>query len=164
MLNKKELTLKEKLYFPSIFQGLMVTGKVFLSNLWTFIRGRRGARTVYYPEETRPDYAQNFRGSHVLPLLESGRLRCIACKLCEIHCPARCIVIEAAPSPEGDTYAPKIPTQFDIDYSRCVFCGYCVEVCPKDAILMPSRKKAGPTPNRKELLLTIDDLREGNKP
>ena len=26
--------------------------------------------------------------------------------------------------------------RFEIDYSRCVFCGLCVEACPEDAIRM----------------------------
>ena len=30
----------------------------------------------------------------------------------------------------------KYPVQFDIDLGLCVFCGYCVEACPEDAIRM----------------------------
>ena len=29
-----------------------------------------------------------------------------------------------------------IPVRFDIDLGVCVYCGYCVEVCPEDAIRM----------------------------
>ena len=30
----------------------------------------------------------------------------------------------------------KFPVRFDIDLGVCVYCGYCVEVCPEDAIRM----------------------------
>ena len=30
----------------------------------------------------------------------------------------------------GDRYA----RVYNIDYNRCIFCGYCVEACPTDAI------------------------------
>ena len=51
-------------------------------------------------------------------------------------CPANCIYIEAAENTDakrisaGERYA-KV---YNIDYSRCIFCGYCVEACPTGAI------------------------------
>ena len=35
-----------------------------------------------------------------------------------------------------DPAHPKYPLRFEIDYSRCIFCGLCVEACPEDAIRM----------------------------
>ena len=57
--------------------------------------------------------------------------------LCSAACPANCIYIEAAENTEtkrisgGERYAQV----YNIDYSRCIFCGYCVEACPTDAIV-----------------------------
>ena len=42
------------------------------------------------------------------------------------------VVAEEAPDPAIE----KRPAIFDIDLSRCVFCGFCVEACPVDAIRM----------------------------
>ena len=62
--------------------------------------------------------------------------KCVGCFLCAAACPAHCIYIEAAENTEaqrisaGERYA----SVYNIDYSRCIFCGYCVEACPTDAI------------------------------
>ena len=59
-----------------------------------------------------------------------------ACSLCAAACPANCIYIEAAENTESNriSSAERYAQAYNIDYSRCIFCGYCVEACPTDAI------------------------------
>jgi NADH-quinone oxidoreductase subunit I len=81
-------------------------------------------------------FEARYRGIHVLHRDENGLEKCVACFLCAAACPAQCIYIEAAENAAenrisaGDRYAKA----YNIDYSRCIFCGYCVESCPTDAI------------------------------
>jgi len=86
--------------------------------------------TIQYPEERTP-LSPRFRGLHALRRYENGEERCIACKLCEVTCPALAIIIESEEREDGS----RRTTRYDIDMTKCIFCGFCVEACPVDAIV-----------------------------
>ena len=46
---------------------------------------------------------------------------------------------------------------YNIDYGRCIFCGFCVEACPKDAITHGYNFELS-VYSRADLLKTKDDL------
>ena len=58
------------------------------------------------------------------------------CFLCAAACPSNCIHIEAAENTAENRIsgAERYAKVYNIDYNRCIFCGYCVEACPTDAI------------------------------
>jgi len=67
------------------------------------------------------------------------------------------IEIEAAFDPD-DAAHPKYPLRFEIDYSRCVFCGLCVEACPEDAIRMLKEVPNLPSFGRNAMWLGKEEL------
>src|SRR6202158_2170094 len=81
-------------------------------------------------------FQERFRGAHVLQRDENGLEKCVACFLCAANCPANCIYIEAAENTAEHRVsgAERYAKVYNIDYNRCIFCGYCVEACPTDAI------------------------------
>jgi len=155
--NAPTLTLWERAYLPEILRGLFITSVVFLRNMRSWVTGKKGALTTYYPEETRFDYAPLNRGKHVLTQRPDGKPQCIACNMCATVCPAKVIEIEAAFDPT-DVAHPKYPARFEIDYSRCVFCGLCVEACPEDAIRMVRQTPGLPSDDRHQMWLTLDEM------
>jgi len=103
-----------------LVMGLMLTGKYMFKK----------KITVEYPEERTP-LSPRFRGLHALRRYENGEERCIACKLCEVVCPALAIIIES----EERADKTRRTTRYDIDMTKCIYCGLCQEACPVDAIV-----------------------------
>ncbi|WP_093169099.1 NuoI/complex I 23 kDa subunit family protein [Sinosporangium album] len=89
--------------------------------------------TQQYPE-VQPDLPPRSRG--VIALVEEN---CTVCMLCARECPDWCIYIdshkETLPAPEGGRpRARNVLDRFAIDFSLCMYCGICIEVCPFDAL------------------------------
>ncbi len=130
--------------------GLKVTGRHFFAR----------KVTIQYPEEKTPASVR-FRGIHALRRYPNGEERCIACKLCEVVCPALAITIEAEPRKDGS----RRTTLYEIDLFKCIYCGFCEESCPVDAIVETSIadyhfEKRGENILTKEKLLAIGDKYE----
>jgi NADH-quinone oxidoreductase subunit I len=76
------------------------------------------------------------RSRGVIALLEEN---CTVCMLCARECPDWCIYID---SHKEDVVVPGAARQrqrnvldrFAIDFSLCMYCGICIEVCPFDAL------------------------------
>jgi NADH-quinone oxidoreductase subunit I len=131
---RPKLNWYERLYLPAIAAGLVITFKHFKNMLF----GRTEV-TMQYPEEKwDPQLPEHYRGAPALVRDADGRVRCVACQLCEFICPPRAIKIIPGEIPPTDRFAKveKFPQEFDIDMVRCIFCGMCEEVCPEQAIFL----------------------------
>ena len=149
---RAEPTFWTQLYVVEVFKGLAITMRHMLKNLLAQNR----MPTLQYPELQRT-LPPRFRGRHRLMQKEDGTPRCVACMMCPTACPADCIHIEAADSP--DSSVEKIPVRFEIDLMRCIFCGYCVEACPKDAIRMDTGIFTNLAATRREdFVMTMDKM------
>ena len=81
--------------------------------------------------------------------------------MCETICPAKCIRITAEDAPA--VIVEKRAKTFDIDLGMCVFCGYCVEACPVDAIHMDANDVELSVFSRKDMIWDMPELL-GDKP
>jgi NADH-quinone oxidoreductase subunit I len=140
MKRKEQMTFLERIYVVEIAKGLRITfGKMFV-NLWGHIlkaitrnSSVEAGVAIQYPNARRA-YPARYRGRHRLTLYPNGDIKCTSCFLCATACPARCIYIE--PCEHEDPQVEKFPQRYEIDTLLCIYCGYCVEACPVDAIRM----------------------------
>ncbi len=109
---------------PGILKGLATTARTMA----------RPTHTAEYPDAA-PELPPRSRG--VIALLEEN---CTSCMLCARECPDWCIYIDShketipATTPGGRDRQRNVLDRFAIDFSLCMYCGICVEVCPFDAL------------------------------
>ncbi len=126
-----------------------------LKGLWlTLNRFFSKPITTQYPEEKIPP-ALRWRGIHYFEKDERGKTKCVACGLCMIVCPSKCIYIETAEDEEGR----RVPLTYELDASRCIYCGYCEEACPVGAIFLGQTYEWVDT-QKTSFLLTTEKLLE----
>lgn len=140
----------KSLFLLELLKGMRLTGRYLFARKFT----------VQYPEEKAP-ISPRFRGLHALRRYPNGEERCIACKLCEVVCPALAITIESEQREDGT----RRTTRYDIDLTKCIFCGFCEESCPVDSIVETHiyeyhGEKRGDLYMTKEKLLAVGDKYE----
>jgi NADH-quinone oxidoreductase subunit I len=114
----------DRIGLPGLIKGLAVTARTMT----------RPAHTAEYPD-VPPDLPPRSRG--VIALLDEN---CTSCMLCARECPDWCIYIDShketlpATTPGGRERQRNVLDRFAIDFSLCMYCGICIEVCPFDAL------------------------------
>ncbi len=109
---------------PGILKGLATTARTAF----------KPTHTAEYPD-VAPDLPPRSRG--VIALLEEN---CTSCMLCARECPDWCIYIDShketipATTEGGRDRQRNVLDRFAIDFSLCMYCGICIEVCPFDAL------------------------------
>ncbi|HET8988722.1 MAG TPA: NADH-quinone oxidoreductase subunit I [Humibacillus sp.] len=109
---------------PGLVKGMATTARSLT----------RHAHTAEYPDVS-PALPSRSRG--VIALTEEN---CTSCMLCARECPDWCIYIDShkeevpATTPGGRARQRNVLDRFAIDFSLCMYCGICIEVCPFDAL------------------------------
>ena len=124
--------------FWNLLGGLSVTVKYFFKK----------PTTQQYPEERLP---LPERSRSMIKLIYDGEkdmFNCVACLMCMKACPNSCIKLEGVRMPDGK----RRMTTFKLDFSTCIFCGYCVEACGFDALTFVSEEYENSVYQRGSLL------------
>jgi len=153
---------RDRIYLFEICRGIIVTSRHFFRNLFLhfvhefgWMKDKKAGVTISFPEEQAP-LALRLRTRHRIMHRKDGQPRCVACMMCETICPAGCIAIVAKENPDPDI--EKMPESFVIHLDRCVYCGFCVEACPEDAIRMDTKILDTAAYLRKDMVLDLDRL------
>lgn len=80
--------------------------------------------TVQYPEE-RLQLPPRFIGRHIY-----DRKVCLGCQACARICPNNAIEMNVVITEEKK----RVIDKFTINLGRCMFCGLCMDACPRKAI------------------------------
>ena len=134
-------------FIPGLVKGMATTARQMMSP----------PHTAEYPD-VAPELRARSRG--VIALVESN---CTSCMLCARECPDWCIYMDShkeadpATTPGGRDRQRNVLDRFAIDFSLCMYCGICIEVCPFDALfwapeLVPAEDTRGGLVEEREAL------------
>ncbi len=150
-IERHGVSYDQRLFLIEVFKGMRVTFGHFFRNLLDnsklYVR--------HYPE-VKPEITPRWRGRHRLTTHDDGTVKCVACFMCQTNCPSHCISITAVERHDGRS--EKLPVRFDIDLLECIYCGYCVEACPMDAIRMDTGIFSVVTTSRQSVVKGLDEL------
>lgn len=80
---------------------------------------------------------------------------CTSCMVCVKECPVWCLSLTAERNSEvderGRTRSRLVLESFIVDYSLCMDCGICVDLCPTDALVWADDKWP-PSASRTDLI------------
>jgi NADH-quinone oxidoreductase subunit I len=76
-------------------------------------------------------------------------------------CPVGCILVIAAENTEENRVSPgeRYAKTYEINMLRCIFCGYCEEACPVQAIVLGPEYELSDT-SREKFIYTKEKLLE----
>jgi NADH-quinone oxidoreductase subunit I len=127
-----------------------------LRGLWNLLVGMsvtirtvfKPVNTFQYPEEKMTLPARSRSMIKLIYDGEKDQFNCVACMMCAKACPNSCIKLEGVRMPDGK----RRMTTFKLDFSTCIFCGYCVEACGFDALTFVSEEYENSVYRRGSLL------------
>lgn len=163
MSTKRKLSTSESMYLVEVVKGMAITMGHVIKNIALGVRAE-SMDTVEYPDIKKP-VTDRYKGAHRLTTRPDGKYKCVACMCCSTACPAKCISIVAGE--DNQDAIEKYPVVFNIDMLRCIYCGFCVEACPKDAIRMDTQIYEINAYTRQDMVHTrnyMRDLMSGDKP
>ncbi len=96
--------------------------------------------TTMYPEDKTPR-SERYRGRH--------------------YCPVGCILVIAAENTDENRVSPgeRYAKTYEINMLRCIFCGYCEDACPVQAIVLGPEYELSDT-SREKFIYTKEKLLE----
>ena len=136
LLNKPRLDKKN--IFVGFIEGLLVTLKSTL---------RKPVTAEYPAPEKRFELDPRYMGFPALMWdTEVQEPYCTGCMVCIRECPTQCMKAQMKDNDlftQGKSRRRKIIDEFEINLSRCILCGICVDVCNFDAIEMSHEHELG---------------------
>jgi len=114
----------------------------------TLVTMMRKPVTAQYPiPSKRLDIEKRFMGFPALLWDDSNNEPyCTGCMVCVRECPTQCMKAQMKDNDfftQGKSRRRKIIDEFEINLSRCILCGICVDVCNFDAIEMSHEHELG---------------------